>query len=70
MKDFLKKDLVQRVIRTFIQGFCASLVVTLNSTTTYDEMLLKSALIGALAGGLSAVMNLIVNCLDKKKEVI
>ena len=68
MKDFLKKDIVQRVTRTFIQGFCASLVVTLNSTSNYDETLLKSALIGSLAGGLSAVMNLIVNKLEKRES--
>ena len=51
MKEFFKKDIVQRVIRTFIQGFCASLVVTLNSTSNYDEMIIKSDLIGAIAGG-------------------
>lgn len=68
MKEFLKKDIVQRVVRTFIQGFCASLVVILNSTSNYDETLLKSALIGALAGGLSAIMNLIVNNLDNKES--
>ncbi len=68
MEKFVKKDIVQRVLKTFIQGFLASLVVTLNSTSNYDETLLKSAFIGALAGGICAVMNLIVNKLEKESE--
>ena len=68
MKKFLANEIVQRTMRTFIQGFCASLVVTLNSTTTYDEKLVTSALIGAVAGGFCAVMNYIIELLNKKKE--
>ncbi len=68
MKEFLKNDIVQRIAKTFIQGFLASLVVTVNSTSSFDEKLLKSALIGAVAGGFCAVMNLLINYLDKDKE--
>ena len=35
------------------------------SNTTYDESVLKSALIGALAGGLSCLMNFIITLLEK-----
>ena len=68
MRKFLKNDVVQRIARTFIQGFLANLVVTVNSTSGFDEKLLKSALIGAVAGGFCAVMNLFINYLDKDKE--
>lgn len=69
MKEILKNDTVDRVIKTFIQGFLGALVVTLSTTTDYSNMtLLKSALVGAVAGGISAVMNLIINKLETKKE--
>ena len=61
----MKKEILVRAVKTFIQGFLASLTLSMSNFTNYDETLLKSALIGALAGGISAVMNLILSLLNK-----
>lgn len=60
------KDIPRRAIKTFLQGFFGSLIVLLPNSDYGDISVLKSILIGALAGGLSAVMNLIVNYLNKE----
>lgn len=62
------KDILVRALKTFIQGFLGALAVTLPSTDLTDGALVKSILIGALAGGISAVMNLIINLLNKKES--
>ena len=56
------KDILIRCLKTFIQGFLATLVVTFQSGNTE---ITKSVLIGALAGGISALMNLIIKLLEK-----
>ena len=67
MKKILKNDIFIRAFKTFIQGFLASFIVFLNNNTTYDEKALKSAFIGALAGGISAVMNYIIKIIGKEE---
>lgn len=62
------KDILVRAIKTFIQGFLGALAVTLPSTDLSDGAVVKSLLIGAIAGGISAVMNLVITYLDKSKE--
>ena len=62
------KDILVRAVKTFVQGFLGALAVTLPSSDFSDSNILKSLLIGAAAGGISAVMNLIVNSLNKKEE--
>ena len=62
------KDVLVRALKTFMQGFLASLVVSLQGQQTIDERLIKGALIGAIAGGISAVMNLIINYLDRELD--
>ena len=59
------KDILIRMIKTFIQGFLATLVVTFQSG---NVEITKSVLIGALAGGISALMNFIVNLLERGEE--
>ena len=61
------KDVIIRASKTFIQGFLGALVITLPSTDFSDSALTKSMLIGALASGISAVMNLAINYLNTKK---
>ena len=54
------KDIGIRMLKTFIQGFLGALI-------SYDFTQLslsKSILIGALSGGICAVMNLIINMLN------
>ena len=62
------KDILIRALKTFIQGFLASLAVLLPNSDYSDLSVLKSILVGALAGGLSAVMNLILSYMNKNKE--
>lgn len=56
------KDIIIRCVKTFIQGFLATLVVSFQSG---DVEISKSLIIGALAGGISALMNLIIKLLAK-----
>ena len=60
MKWLKSKSLPVLALKTFLQGFLASLCVT--SINGIDA--LKSALIGAVAGGISALTNLIIKYLD------
>ena len=60
------KDVLIRCIKTFIQGFLATLVVTVQSG---NVEITKSVLIGALAGGISAVMNLVIKLLERNTEL-
>ena len=62
------KDILVRAAKTFVQGFLGALAVTLPSSDFSDSKILKSLIIGAVAGGISAVMNLIINSLNKKEE--
>ena len=62
------KDILIRAGKTFIQGFLGALAVTLPSSDFSDMSVVKSLLIGAIAGGISAVMNLIIKMLNKKGE--
>lgn len=61
MKWLKSKSLPVLALKTFLQGFLASLCVT--SINGIDA--LKSALIGAIAGGISAVTNLIIEKLGE-----
>ena len=62
------KDILVRAGKTFIQGFLGALAVTLPSSDFSDMSVVKSLLIGAIAGGISAVMNLVINLLNKESE--
>lgn len=62
------KDIIIRALKTFIQGFIASFLLLTDNLSNLSETALKSALIGALAGGLSACMNLIIELLNKGDE--
>lgn len=67
----MKKDILNRALKTFIQGFLASMVVSINNATRVDETVLKSAILGAIAGGISCVMNMIINLLnDENSDII
>ena len=64
----MKKDILNRALKTFIQGFLASMVVSINNATSVNETMLKSAILGAIAGGISCVMNMIIQYLDREEE--
>jgi len=60
------KDIIVRAIKTFIQGFLGALVVTLPNADITSTEVLKSLLIGAIASGISAVMNIFINAYNKE----
>lgn len=62
------KDILIRAGKTFIQGFLGALAVTLPNSDFSNMQVVKSLLIGAVAGGISAVMNLVINLLNKESE--
>lgn len=63
------KDILIRALKTFIQGFLGALVVTLPNADITSSDVLKSLLIGAIASGISAVMNIFINAYGSKKEL-
>ena len=66
-KKQLKKieDIGKRALKTFFQAFISSLCISMGNLSTIDKTLVKSALIGALASGLSALMNYLNNVIAK-----
>lgn len=69
MKKILNDKFVGKLIKTFIEGFLASLVVTIPSITDISDFnLLKTVLVGAIAMGISAVLNLLQERLNGKSN--
>ena len=62
------KDIVTRALKTFIQGFLGALAITIPTSDLTNTTVVKSALIGAIAGGISALMNFIIELLKKEEE--
>lgn len=60
-------DIFERMIKTFIQGVLSYLIISLNGLTDINNVVIKSLLLGAIASGLSAVMNLIVQEMEMNK---
>ncbi len=60
LKKVLNDNLVGKVLKTFIEGFLASLLVTLPTINSFGDLdLFKNMFIGAIAMGISAVLNLL-----------
>ncbi len=67
MKRILNDNLVGKVLKTFIEGFLASFIVTLPTINSFGDLdIMKNMFIGALAMGISAVLNLIQEYLHGK----
>ena len=61
------KDIGTRALKTFIQGFLGALAITLPNSDFTSTEVIKSLLIGAVAGGISAVMNLVISSMKKEE---
>lgn len=59
LKKILNDKLLGKVLKTFIEGFIASILVVLPTTDLSNFDLVKSMMVGAIAMGISAVLNLI-----------
>lgn len=55
-------DIYKRALKTFIQAFIGALCLMLQGDT--DNITVKSAIVGGIAAGVSAVMNFAYNLLD------
>lgn len=64
----MKKDILERAAKTFIQAFLSSLIVSINNATRVDETMIKSAILAAIAAGISALMNMVINYLNREEE--
>ena len=53
------KDIAIRALKTFIQAFIAAFLLGTNNLSNLDKKVLENALLGGLAAGISAVMNLL-----------
>ena len=61
------KDIAIRAFKTFIQGFLGAIVITGETDITNPDVI-KALLIGALAAGISAVMNLFLELLKNVED--
>ena len=62
------KDILIRALKTFIQGFLGALAITLPNANLSDMVVVKSLLIGALAAAISAVMNFVIQLMNKEDK--
>lgn len=70
MKKLLNDSLCGKIIKTFIEGFLASLIVSLSTITDIsDKSILKTVLVGAIAMGISMVLNLLQSLIAKDEEI-
>ena len=68
MKKINWKDIGIRCLKTFIQGVVAYLAVSISTTDFTNKEAVKGLIIGTIASGVSALMN-IVNNLLKGDEI-
>lgn len=68
MKKINWKDIGIRCLKTFIQGVVAYLTVSISTTDFTDKEAIKGLVIGTIASGVSALMN-IINGLLKGDEI-
>lgn len=67
VKKYNWKDIFTRMFNTFVQGILSYLVIALNGITDSNGIVWKSILLGAIASGLSATMNLVVQEMEMRK---
>lgn len=67
-KTYSGKEIFERASKTFIQGFISSLTITLPTTDFTSKGVWQSVLIGAIASGISALMNYFNNLLNMDEE--
>lgn len=69
MNKILNDKLYSKIIKTFFEGFLSALIVTIPSINNINDIdLIKSILIGSIAMGISAVLNLLQEYLNGKSN--
>lgn len=59
IKKYNWSDILQRMLKTFIQGVLSYLLLSLQGITNPNDIVLETLLLGAVASGISAVMNVL-----------
>ena len=60
MKKILNDNFIGKLIKSFIEGFMASLIVVLQDINNFKGThIIKTTIIGGIAMGISAVLNVI-----------
>lgn len=67
VKKYNWNDIIQRMFNTFIQGILSYLVIALNGITNPNDIVFESLLLGCIASGISAVMNLIIQEMEMRQ---
>lgn len=62
------RNILERSGKTFIEAFLGSLAIMLPNADISDKSVIYSILISAIATGISALLNMALNYIDKKKE--
>ena len=57
IKEFIKKDKVERAIKTFIEAFVSYIAINIMATDISNIDTIKGLLIGALASAISVLIN-------------
>lgn len=70
VKKYNWQDILARMVNTFIQGVLSYIIIVLNGIADSNGVVIKSLILGAIASGLSAVMNLIIQELEMKNNDI
>lgn len=60
MKKILNDKFIGKLFKTFVEGFLASLIVVLQDINNFKSThIIKTTLVGGIAMGISAVLNII-----------
>lgn len=66
MKKILNDTLLGKIIKTFLEGFLASFILSIQTVNDFTNIeFVKPVLIGATAMGLSAVLNLFQTYIER-----
>ena len=61
------REIGERCFKTFLEAFIGALAITLPNANLADKSVVYGVIVGAIATGISALLNLVLNCIDKKK---
>ena len=64
VKDFFKKDKVERALKTFVEGFCSYIALNVMMSDLSDTSAIKALIVGAIGSAISIV----INSLNKGEE--
>lgn len=65
IKKWLKKPIVERALKTFVQAFCSYIAINIMTT----DLTQNKALLGLLAGAIGSALSVLMN-INKKEDAI